>query len=173
MSIVNCSTPGCVFIDQHEGPCSNGVPVERHNTRDIACRRREGNDIVDANAHCRVCRPHAYPDHPSGEDFLTAMLWAGSGGTVYATEQAYDICERLIPEWKALFIQKNAKYRAVGTSLGARGVFPDINRKTGVLKDRIWDGGEVIGEPTREVIMDLVGHLFLMLQMLDAEESSN
>ena len=92
---------------------------------------------------------------------------AGVGG--YATAQAHDICERLLPEWRALFLEKNRKYRRVTNDLGPRGVFPDINRKHGILRDRVWDGSDVVGEPTREVILDQIGHLFLMLHMMDDE----
>ena len=90
-------------------------------------------------------------------------------GIVYPTEQARDICERLLPEWKDLFLQKNRKYRKVTNDLGPRGVFPDINRKHGIIRDRIWDGSESVGESTREVILDQIGHLFLMLHMIDTD----
>lgn len=83
------------------------------------------------------------------------------------TDQAMDIVSRLAPEFLDLFLRKNRKYRKVGNDLGERGVFPDINRKVGIIRDRIWDDGEEEGEPTREVIMDLIGHLFLMLHMID------
>jgi hypothetical protein len=86
-----------------------------------------------------------------------------------ATQQARDIMSRLVPEWAVGFISKNRKYKAVGNDLGPRGIFPDVNRKTGILKDRIWDGNGVVGEATREVIQDLIGHLFLMLHMMDGE----
>lgn len=88
----------------------------------------------------------------------------------YPTSQASDICQRLVPEWMALFLQKNLKYRKVSNDLGPRGVFPDINRKHGIIRDRVWDGSEPVGEPTREVILDQIGHLFLMLHMMDQEE---
>jgi hypothetical protein len=67
------------------------------------------------------------------------------------------------------FIKKNRKYRKVTNNLGARGVYPDINRKTGILEARVWDGD---GEPddgaesTVEVIDDLIGHLLIMRDML-------
>lgn len=99
-----------------------------------------------------------------------AYEWEAEDDNLYATKQAYDICERLVPEWRDLFISKNRKYRRVNNDLGPRGVFPDVNRKHFVLKDRVWDGGDVVGEPTREVVMDQIGHLFLLLHMLDEEQ---
>ena len=87
-----------------------------------------------------------------------------------ATSQAYDIVSRITPQFFDLFLEKNRKYRKVGNALGSRGVFPDIHRKVGILKDRIWDAQESPGEPTREVAMDLIGHLFLMIYLMDLEE---
>lgn len=81
--------------------------------------------------------------------------------------QAEYIVRMLLPSWYARFIAKNKTYASVDQSLGPRGVFPDINRKVGILKKRIWeqnfaqeDPSE--GEATTEVIEDLIGHLFLM-----------
>lgn len=89
------------------------------------------------------------------------------------TDQAVDIVERLAPEFLLGFLDKNRKYRAVDNSLGSKGVFPDINRKTGILKSRIWDGDASVGESTREVAMDLIGHLFLMIHMMDEEDAKS
>jgi hypothetical protein len=83
-----------------------------------------------------------------------------------ATDQARGIVKRHLPAFLELFLAKNRKYRRVGNSLGARGVFPDVHRKVGILKDRIWDQSDVYGEPTVEVIDDLIGHLLLMRYML-------
>jgi hypothetical protein len=82
------------------------------------------------------------------------------------TDQARMICDDILPEVLEGFLLKNRKYRSVDNSLGARGVFPDVHRKVGILKDRIWDGSDVYGESTAEVIDDLIGHLFLMRYML-------
>jgi hypothetical protein len=87
-----------------------------------------------------------------------------------ATEQARVIMENLVPQWAEEFLEKNRKYKAVDNSLGAKGVFPDIYRKVGILKSRMWDGEQSVGEGTTEVIRDLIGHLFLMAYMLDCEE---
>lgn len=124
MTATNCSTPGCMFIDRHDGPCS---PF-----------------FSETNSE-------------------------------FPTEMAKRICQQQIPAWRTLFLEKNAKYRAVSDDLGARGVFPDVNRKVGILRDRVWDGNTTIGEGTIEVINDLIGHLFIMQDMLiqeaqDAEE---
>jgi hypothetical protein len=82
------------------------------------------------------------------------------------TDTARAIINVHIPDILRMFLAKNRKYRRVGNSLGARGVFPDVHRKVGILKDRIWDQSDVYGEPTVEVIDDLIGHLLLMRYML-------
>jgi hypothetical protein len=76
--------------------------------------------------------------------------------------QAHFIFTYLVPLWANQFAEGNRKYADVDQSLGSKGVFPDINRKVGILKSRIWEGKEVVGEPTEEVIFDLIGHLFLL-----------
>ena len=85
------------------------------------------------------------------------------------TGQADDIVNRVLPEFMLMFLAKNRKYAKVGNALGSRGVFPDVHRKVMILKDRIWDGSDIHGEPTREVAMDLLGHLLLMIHMMDTE----
>ena len=84
-----------------------------------------------------------------------------------STSMAERLVGGVLQEWLDLFLQKNRKYRTVGDGLGAKGVFPDIWRKVGVLKARVWEGDDAgSGEPTTEIIDDLIGHLFLMRDML-------
>jgi len=76
--------------------------------------------------------------------------------------QAAAILTELFPEWWELFLVNNRKYRDV-PQLGPKGVFPDINRKVGALRARLWDGDETPdgAESTERIISDLIGHLFL------------
>lgn len=85
--------------------------------------------------------------------------------TDWPTDQAQQIITTHLPYFVEEFLRKNRKYKAVDNSLGEKGVFPDVYRKVGILKSRVWDGDESIGESTDEVIRDLIGHLFLMLYM--------
>ena len=88
----------------------------------------------------------------------------------WPTKEAELIFEHHLAEWARLFLIKNLKYRAV-RHLGSRGVFPDINRKVGVLEDRVWNGNmHPLGESTTEVIYDAIGHLFMMAAFLAEEE---
>jgi len=76
--------------------------------------------------------------------------------------QAAVILTELFPEWWELFKVNNSKYADV-PQLGPKGVFPDINRKVGALRSRLWDGDETPdgAESTERIISDLIGHLFL------------
>lgn len=71
----------------------------------------------------------------------------------------------ILPEIIALFLEKNMKYASVedGYDLGEAGIIPDVNRKLGILVDRIWHERPTVGEDTDEVIGDVIGHLLLML----------
>lgn len=79
------------------------------------------------------------------------------------TEDARVVLEYL-PDLLTLFLQKNRKYAEVerGYDLGDKGIIPDLNRKLGIIKARLWDGAEEVGESTDEVIDDMIGHLLLM-----------
>ena len=69
-----------------------------------------------------------------------------------------------LPDLLTLFLRKNEKYAEVekGYDLGEKGIIPDLNRKLGILKARIWDGAAEVGEDTDEVIDDMIGHLLLL-----------
>lgn len=71
----------------------------------------------------------------------------------------------ILPDLITTFLEKNQKYAEVekGYDLGDKGIVPDLNRKLGIIKARLWDGAPVVGEDTDEVIGDMIGHLLLML----------
>lgn len=81
------------------------------------------------------------------------------------SDDAVVIFNSILPELLVTFLEKNQKYKEVedGYDLGAKGIVPDLNRKLGIIKSRIWDGAESIGETTDEVAMDMIGHLLLFL----------
>lgn len=88
-----------------------------------------------------------------------------------ATADAEGIFDNELPKWADLFIEKNRKYAGFQEdSLGVKAMFVDVWRKAALLKYRIWEGQPEIGnESNREIIQDLIGHLFLMLVRLPAE----
>ncbi len=122
--------------------------------------------------------------HPAAElrgfDFGTGMPTMGkqaremlSGLTVpqVPTTPEGKRIANMVPQVMGRFFKNNTKYARAqsGHDLGAKGVIPDINRKTSVMIDRIWYESEVVGEPTIEVIDDLIGHLYLIRDKLIQE----
>lgn len=87
-------------------------------------------------------------------------------GRRFATDQARRIFHDELPDWADLFLGKNAQYAHLAEStLGDKAMFVDVWRKVNALRLVIWDGHEEAGtEPPDEIIRDLIGHLFLMLE---------
>lgn len=81
---------------------------------------------------------------------------------------------RLLPEFLAHFSAKNADYSDAEMEphrvLGKAGQFSDIWRKIWKLKKALWDGKELTQESTREILLDLIGHCFLTLALLEEED---
>jgi hypothetical protein len=89
------------------------------------------------------------------------------------SEELRTIINGIMPLWARLFAEKNKKYAGLaGNDLGSKGKFVDVYRKVMLLKSRIWDDHEVIGEDNVEVIYDTIGHLFLMLYDMAGERWS-
>lgn len=91
---------------------------------------------------------------------------------------AQRITVRLVQEWIEQFLEKNKDYTSEplpGFSegfenadvLGIAGQFAEIWRKIWKLKKAMWDDQELIGEQPREVLMDMIGHCFLAIDMID------
>lgn len=81
------------------------------------------------------------------------------------TDEAKIIMAKILPGLLMNFLDKNVKYAEVqkGYDLGDKGIIPDLNRKLGIIKARLWDGAPEVGESTDEVLEDMVGHILLML----------
>jgi hypothetical protein len=71
----------------------------------------------------------------------------------------------MVPGILLKFLEKNEKYARAqtGHDLGAKGVIPDINRKSAALITAIWDGVETPSDLPTELAEDLIGHLLLLL----------
>jgi hypothetical protein len=80
------------------------------------------------------------------------------------------IAEQLVPEWIEQFGNKNKDYGDDSNSLGVKGAFVDIWRKTLKLRRGIWDDQRLIGEQPRELLMDLIGHCFLTIAGMDQQD---
>lgn len=80
----------------------------------------------------------------------------------------------LWPEFWTLFSAKHAEYSQLDgfephRVLGEQGQFAEIFRKVFKLKRAMWDGQELVTEGKREVLLDLIGHCFLALELIDRE----
>lgn len=75
--------------------------------------------------------------------------------------------QSLLQEWTTHFIGKQQDYRDTADDLGAPGQYAELHRKIGKLKRALWEGKPLVGEPAREVLMDLIGHCFLAVKHLD------
>lgn len=88
------------------------------------------------------------------------------------TGVAEDIIGRLLPEWWAKFASKNRAYGAAlsrGGGLGIKAFIPEMNRKMQGIVNLVWhDEPQGQGEGAREKAMDLIGHLFIFVANLDA-----
>jgi hypothetical protein len=73
------------------------------------------------------------------------------------------------PKWLSLFEKKSREYgEKTHEDLGVRGQFSDIYRKVVKLKKFMWDEPESVPafESLEEIIYDLIGHLFLTIDMM-------
>lgn len=70
-------------------------------------------------------------------------------------------------EWAALFVKKQTDYGNGADDLGEAGQYAELHRKITKLRRAMWEGHELVGEPLREVLMDLIGHCFLAMMYVD------
>jgi hypothetical protein len=92
---------------------------------------------------------------------------------------AQRIMTTIVPEWTTQFLDKNSDYNTASSThglapviepadvLGVAGQFAEIWRKIWKLKKAMWDGNVLAFEQPREVLLDLIGHCFLAIDMLD------
>ena len=83
--------------------------------------------------------------------------------TTYQAERVLVIAGEAID----LFLRRNRDYGDAAEELGPKAQFVDMNRKFRKLKRGLWEGEELVGESTREICMDLIGHCLLTIDMLD------
>jgi hypothetical protein len=88
------------------------------------------------------------------------------------TSSGYFIYEVLLPEFLERFFAKNADYGDQHrTGLGTAAEFVGIHRKVEKLKTALWDGQEMNGEGPREMLFDLIGQCFIILDLMAQEEN--
>jgi hypothetical protein len=87
------------------------------------------------------------------------------------SRELHDIINVLLPRFLALFSTKNKDYGAGGhEGLGVRAQYVDLSRKVLKLKRVLWDNEGLEHEQVDEVLLDLIGHCFLTLQLLQHSE---
>lgn len=83
------------------------------------------------------------------------------------------IVTKLVPEWVSHQLEKSRDYNGSGIEnadvLGVKGQFADVWRKIWKLKKGMWDGEALVGEQPREILLDLIGHAFLAIDMIDRD----
>ena len=88
-------------------------------------------------------------------------------------EQAKRIVLHVLPKVLSLYLNKSKDYDGnvmALLKLGPKAGFVDLWRKAGKLKGALWDGKPMVGEQTDEILMDLVGHVLIILDEIWTEE---
>lgn len=84
------------------------------------------------------------------------------------------IMSHLLIEWQRLFALKARGYGNMHRDLGLKAQYVDLHRKCAKLRMALWDEVDTSewDETPREVAMDMIGHLFLTIAMIDRAEQS-
>jgi hypothetical protein len=110
--------------------------------------------------------PVEYPRKVTINEHGMSIDYGELGNHIPAGTPEARVILRDLPTWLERFLLKNVGYARAqtGHDLGAKGIMPDINRKTSALLGRIWYGDQTtaLQEDTVEVIDDLLGHLMLL-----------
>lgn len=88
--------------------------------------------------------------------------------------QAKRIVISVLPKVLSLYLNKSKDYDGNVMSLlrlGPKAGFVDMWRKMGKLKSALWDGKAMVGEQVDEILMDLVGHVLIILDEIWLNET--
>jgi hypothetical protein len=120
---------------------------------------------------CGALHPRWAPAPPVGADSFADAERNITINYTNAGAQFRRIMHVHLPAWARVFEAKNAEYGDNAQELGVPGQFADIWRKISKLRTAMWEGHpeRLTSESTEQVIMDLIGHLFLTLDMLPEE----
>ena len=137
----------------------------------------------DSNIAIQACSSRVVPETDifeplirSGEITVNRRAEMNSDGTIslYTLEitnppnsQSAKVLMEILPGVLELFLQKNRDY-GDGTmdealKLGPKAQFVDMWRKIKKLKRALWDGEKLENESAGEIVMDFIGHGFLVL----------
>jgi hypothetical protein len=93
-------------------------------------------------------------------------------------DQVMRICKDILPKALELYMKKSKDYggnvmsRAPGGDLGPKACIPDMQRKFGKLVDAIWWEKPLQFEQPAEILMDLLGHILIILDEMDSKDGS-
>jgi hypothetical protein len=122
-----------------------------------------------------------YYDEPTHDEGIRIGKSAPTEGTSgdksvstggYKTLIAAYIFGELAPEWEKQFEKKNAEYGEYAPEVpGEIGETVEILRKAGKLRRALIEMADTSdwSEQPREVAMDMIGHLYLLIAVLDEE----
>lgn len=93
----------------------------------------------------------------------------------YQTLIASYIFGTLAPEWEAEFEKRNAEYGEYDDELGPLGEAVEVWRKAKKLKRAFIERVDTSewAETPREVAMDMIGHLYLLISTLDERDNEH
>lgn len=107
--------------------------------------------------------PYSFVAH--GDEFNAMESGPQSGQP--QTASGHFIQEVLLPEFLERFFAKNADYGDQHRAgLGVAAEYVGIHRKVEKLKKALWDGQTMNGEDAREMLFDLIGQCFIVLDLL-------
>jgi hypothetical protein len=89
-------------------------------------------------------------------------------------EQAKRVVQDILPKALELYLKKSKDYGGnvmAKINLGPKACIPDMQRKFGKLVDAIWWDKPLAFEQPEEILMDLLGHIFIILdEMAEAAD---
>ena len=78
--------------------------------------------------------------------------------------------EDIAAEWNIQFAERYNEYgEGAADELGLAGQWGDLYRKIKKLKPELWEGASnrKLAETPRQVLLDIIGHAFLAIDMID------
>lgn len=135
-----------------------------------------------ANAGVPELAPEGSPalgeDEPADDDPGVEVheLMAGDGTFIrkvvssspYKTRSSEYIMNTIFPQWAKHFLAKNADYGDQHRyALGPRAEYVGIDRKMYKLEETIWHERDLNGEQAREILFDIIGQSFILIDLLD------
>ncbi len=146
------------------GQASHSGPLAVNETTQAAIMRERGLNTTINPAHGVLGAPPFKFDPTRPTVFVERIAEDKATYEVdhIPSEQAKRIVYDVLPNALQHFLEKNKDY-ADWPNLGDKGEFVEIWRKVHKLKSSLWEGKPLVGEQTKEILTDLLGHILLAL----------